>query len=72
MSVESQVPVGVLVDGPEAGAGRILQDRPDVLHGVAVVQQGGGELLTLLRFSTLNFTVETQPSPYLAYLQVFL
>ena len=54
MSVQSEVPVCVLVVCPEGGAGGILQHRPHILHGVAVVQQGGGQLLALLAVPTLN------------------
>ena len=61
MSVESEVPVCVFVVSAMGGSGRILQHRPHVLHGVAVVQTGGGQLLTPLSIQTLNYSFYGQP-----------
>ena len=61
MSVQSEVPVCVLVVSAQGGSGRILQHRPHVLHGVAVVQTGGGQLLTPLSIQTLNYSFYGQP-----------
>ena len=73
MSVESEVPVCVLVVSAMGGSGRILQHRPHVLHGVAVVQAGGGQLLTPLPVPTLNYSFYGQPlTTYLAYLHELL
>ena len=52
MSVESQVPVGVLVVmsvDALGGGDRVLKDCLHILHGVAVIQQGRSQFLASLK-----------------------
>ena len=49
MCMNTEVPVPVVVGGVEDVLRRIVQDRLDVSHGVAVVQHGGGQPLTSLK-----------------------